>query len=97
MTAPKYNRSYLMKSAWNMFKAGKKYRNHVLTFSECLKEAWKAEKARFTKAMDLYTLWNKAAAEQRKCDEGRNIGTCSMSFMAGTLVDYYASNRYNGD
>lgn len=97
MTAPKYDKSNLMKSAWNMFKAGKKYRNHVLTFAECLKEAWKAEKTRFIKAMDMYTLWNKAAEEQRKRDAGRNIGTCSMSFMAGTLVDYYASNRYNGD
>lgn len=97
MTTPKYNKSNLMKSAWSMFKAGKKYRNHVLTFRECLKEAWKAEKARFAKAMDLYSLWNKAAQEQRKRDAGRNIGTCSMSFMADTLVDYYASNRYNGD
>lgn len=97
MTAPKYSKSNLMKSAWKMFKAGKKYRNHVLTFAECLKEAWKAEKARFTKAMSMYNLWNKAAEEQSKRDASRNIGTCSMSFMTDTLVNYYASSRYNGD
>lgn len=97
MTAPKYKKSNLMKLAWNMFKAGKKYRNHVLTFAECLKEAWKAEKARFTKAMSMYKLWNKTDEEQSKRDAGRNIGICSMSFMAETLVNYYLNNRYNGD
>ncbi len=30
MEAPKYNKARIMKSAWSMFKAGKKYRNHVL-------------------------------------------------------------------
>lgn len=97
MTSPKYNRSNLMKSAWNMLKAGKKFRNHVLTFAECLKEAWKAEKERFAKAMSMYHLWNKAAEEQNKRDISRNIGTSSMSFMSDTLVDYYSNNRYNDD
>ena len=97
MTTPKYNKSNLMKSAWSMFKAGKKFRNHVLTFAECLKEAWKAEKARFTKAMSLYNLWTLAAKQEKERTAKINVRTCSMSFMADTLVNYYANNRYNGD
>lgn len=86
-----------MKSAWNMFKAGKKYRNHVLTFAECLKEAWKAEKARFTKAMNMYNLWNLVAKQEKERDAKRNAKVSSMAFMADTLVNYYTNNRYNGD
>ena len=97
MTTPKYNRSNLMKSAWSIFKSGKKYRNHVLTFAECLKEAWKAEKARFTRAMSMYNLWNLAAKQEKVRDAKRNIKTSSMAFMADTLTNYYSSNRYNGD
>lgn len=97
MTAPKYNKSNLMKSAWNMFKSGKKYRNHVLTFAECLKEAWRAERAGFTKAMNMYNLWNLAAKQEKERDAKRNVKVYSMAFMADTLVNYYANNRYNGD
>lgn len=53
-----------------MFKAGKKYYNHVLT---CLKEAWKAEKARFTKAMNMYYLWNLATKQEKERDAKRNV------------------------
>lgn len=97
MKAPKYNKSRIMKSAWQMFKSGKKYRNHVLTFGECLKEAWKSERASYDKAMKMYSLWNLAVKQEKERDAKRNIGTCSMAFMADTLVSYYANNRYNGD
>ncbi len=85
MEAPKYSKSRIMKSAWSMFKAGKKYRNHVLTFGECLKEAWKNERSSYNKAMNMYNLWN------------LDVKVSSMAFMADTLVNYYANNRYNGD
>ena len=89
MEAPKYSKSRIMKSAWSMFKAGKKYRNHVLTFGECLKEAWKNERSSYNKAMNMYNLWNLAAKQEKERD--------AMAFMADTLVNYYANNRYNGD
>lgn len=97
MEAPKYNKSRIMKSAWSMFKSGKKYRNHVLTFAECMKEAWKNERAFYDKAMKMYKLFilNKKQCEGR--DAKYNTGTCSMAFMADTLVNYYANNRYKGD
>ena len=97
MKAPKYNKSRVMRSAWAMFKSGKKYRNHVLTFSECLKEAWKHEHLSYNKELRLYRLFilNKKQCEER--DAKRNIGVCSMDFLADTLVSYYANNRYNGD
>lgn len=97
MTTPKYSRSNLMKSAWSMFKSGKKKRNHVLTFAECLKEAWKAEKASFTRAKSMYNLWDLAAKQEKERDTKRNVKVSSMAFIADTLVNYYASNRYNGD
>lgn len=97
MEAPKYNKARIMKTAWSMFKSGKKYRNHVLTFSECLKEAWKDERSAYDKAMKMYNLWNLAAKQEKERDAKRNVGTCSMAFMANTLTNYYANNRYNGD
>lgn len=97
MKTPKCNKSRVMKSAWSMFKGGKKYRNHVLTFGECLKEAWKSERALYDKDMKMYNLWNINKKQCEERDAKRNIGTCSMSFMANTLMDYYTNNRYNGD
>ena len=97
MEAPKYSKSRIMKSAWSMFKAGKKYRNHVLTFGECLKEAWKNERSSYNKAMNMYNLWNLAAKQEKERDAKRNVKVSSMAFMADTLVNYYAKNRYNGD
>ena len=91
MEAPKYSKSRIMKSAWSMFKAGKKYRNHVLTFGECLKEAWKNERSSYN------NLWNLAAKQEKERDAKRNVKVSSMAFMADTLVNYYAYNRYNGD
>lgn len=85
-----------MKSAWSMFKLGKKYRNHVLTFGECLKEAWKNERSSYNKAMNMYNLWNLAAKQEKERDAKRNVKVFSMAFMANTLVNYYAYNRYNG-
>lgn len=79
------------------FKAGKKYRNHVLTFSECLKEAWKDERSSYDKAMKMYQLFNLNKKQCESQDAKRNVGTCSMAFMANTLTNYYANNRYNGD
>ena len=97
MEAPKYNKARIMKSAWSMFKAGKKYRNHVLTFGECLKEAWKDERSSYDKAMKMYQLFNLNKKQCESRDAKRNGGTCSMAFMANTLTNYYANNRYNGD
>lgn len=97
MEAPKYNKTRIMKSAWSMFKAGKKYRNHVLTFGECLKEAWKDERSSYDKAMKMYQLFNLNKKQCESRDTKRNVGTCSMAFMANTLTNYYANNRYNGD
>lgn len=97
MEAPKYNKSRIMKSAWSMFKAGKKYRNHVLTFGECLKEAWKNERVSYNRAKDIFNLRNLLTKQEKERDAKRNVGTCSMAFMADTLVNYYANSRYNGD
>lgn len=97
MESPKYNKSNLMKTAWRMFKAGKKIRRHVLSFAECLKEAWILEKQRFAKALSLFNIFNKAAEENRKYSAQRNVKVASMDFMADTLVNYYSNNTYNGD
>lgn len=97
MNAPKYNRSRVMKMAWSMFRNGKKIGRRVLTFAECLKEAWKSERIAYNKAMSMYNLWNLAAKQEKERDAKRNVGTCSMAFASGTLVNYYANNRYNGD
>ncbi len=70
MEAPKYNKSRVMKSAWSMFKAGKKYRNHVLTFSECLKEAWKDERSSYDKAMKGKIGVIYLCTEYRLCGSG---------------------------
>ena len=97
MEAPKYSKSRIMKSAWSMFKAGKKYRNHVLTFGEWVEGAWKNERSSYNKAMNMYNLWNLAAKQEKERDAKRNVKVSSMAFMADTLVNYYANNRYNGD
>lgn len=97
MNTPKFNKSNVMKMAWSMFRKGKKVGRHVLSFAECLKEAWKLERVSYDKAMKMYKLFilNKKQCEER--DAKYNTGTCSMAFMANTLVNYYANNRYNGD
>lgn len=97
MEAPKYNRSRVMKMAWSMLRKGKKVGRHVLTFAECIKEAWKNERITFNKAMNMFNLWNLAAKQEKERDAKRNIRTCSMAFASDSLVDYYANNRYNGD
>ncbi len=97
MEAPKYNRSRVMKMAWSMLRNGKKIGRHVLTFAECLKEAWKNERATFEKAMKMFQLFNLNKKQCEERDAKRNITTCSMAFMANTLTNYYANNRYNGD
>lgn len=89
MTAPKYDKSNLIKSAWNMFKAGKKYRNHVLTFAECLKEAWKAEKTRFAKAMGIvYPLeQSRRRTAQTRCrQEHRHMLYVIYGWYIGRLL-----------
>lgn len=97
MKAPKYNRSRVMKMAWRMFKMGYKVRKHILTFAECIKDAWNEEKKLFEKAMTLFKLNVLVAEQTRKQNEGRNISTSSMAFMSDTLVNYYENNTYNGD
>ena len=68
MNAPKYNRSRVMKMAWSMFRNGKKIGRRVLTFAECLKEAWKSERIAYNKAMSMYNLWNLAAKQEKERD-----------------------------
>lgn len=97
MKAPKYNKSNVMKMAWSMFRKGKKIGRHVLSFVECLKEAWKLERASFEKAMKMFKRWNKVAEDSKKENERIQTSTCSLSFMSDTLVNYYANNTYNGD
>ncbi len=97
MEAPKYNKARIMKSAWSMFKSGKKIGRHILTFSECLKEAWKDERSSYDKAMKMYQLFNLNKKQCESRDAKRNVKVSSMAFMADTLVNYYANNRYNGD
>lgn len=97
MEAPKYNRGRVMKMAWSMYRTGKKIGRHILTFAECMKEAWKLEKNTFKKAMNMFNLWNLAAKKGKERDSKRNIRTCSMAFASDSLVDYYANNTYNGD
>lgn len=98
MRAPKYNRSNVMKMAWSMFRNGKKIGRRVLAFSECLKEAWKSERASFDKAMKMYNLFNLNKKQCEERDAKHNTSNApSMAFMANTLVSYYANNTYNGD
>ena len=97
MEAPKYNKERIKKSDRSMFKAGKKYRNHVLTFGECLKEAWKDERSSYDKAMKMYQLFNINKKQCEGRNAKRNVKVSSMAFMADTLVNYYANNRYNGE
>lgn len=97
MEAPKYNKRRVMKSAWSMFKSGKKTGRHVLTFGECLKEAWKDERGSYDKAMKMFQLFNLNKQQCESRDAKRNVDTCSMAFMANALTNYYANNRYNGD
>lgn len=97
METPKYNKSRVMKSAWSMFKSGKKIGRHVLTFGECLKEAWKDERSSYDKAMKMYQLFNINKKQCEGRNAKRNVKVSSMAFMADTLVNYYANNRYNGD
>lgn len=97
MKAPKYNKSRIMKSAWAMFKSGKKLGRHVLTFGECMKEAWKDERSSYSKSMSMYQLFNLNKKQCEERDAKRNVKVASMAFMANTLTNYYANNRYNGD
>lgn len=97
MEVPKNNNGRIMKSAWSMFKTGKMYRNHVLTFAECLKEAWKNERVSYNRARDIFNLRNQLTKREKVRDAKRNVSTSSMAFMADTLISYYANNRYNGD
>lgn len=98
MEAPKYDRSRVMKMAWSMLRNGKKIGRHVLTFAECIKEAWKNERNTFKREMEFFKLRLLAAAECDKRDAKRNIRpSSSMAFASGSLVNYYANNTYNGD
>lgn len=98
MKAPKYNRSRVMKMAWSMLRNGKKIGRHVLTFAECLKEAWKNERVSYKRVLDIFNLRNLLVKQEKERDAKRNIRpSSSMAFMADTLVDYYANNVYNGD
>lgn len=97
MNTPKFNKSNVMKMAWSMFRKGKKVGRHVLSFAECLKEAWKLERASYDKAMKIFIIRKKVAEEEKIKNKGIQTSTCSLSFMSDTLVNYYANNRYNGD
>ena len=48
----KYNKSEIMKKAWSLFKMSSKWVNS-LSFSECLRRAWKSAKASIVTARSL--------------------------------------------
>lgn len=97
MEAPKHNRGRVMKMAWSMFRTGKKIGRRILTFAECMKEAWRLEKNTFKNAMNMFNLRQLAAKQEKERNVGIKTRTCSMAFASDSLVNYYANNRYNGD
>lgn len=84
-----FNKSRIMKSAWAMFKAGKSYRRHVLTFGECLKAAWADERNKVEKMNRIMRL-------REKMPE-RSYNPISINQLSDTLVNYYAYNAFNND
>ncbi|MDR3140389.1 MAG: hypothetical protein LBU37_01465 [Tannerellaceae bacterium] len=94
----KCDKSSVMEKAWST----KKGRNGwMFTFSQCLTWAWKNEKKRVKRWNDDEDRRNHtgeylpAKIAERKAQIKTSV--CDMSFMADTLISYYANNCYNGD
>ncbi|MDD6210526.1 MAG: hypothetical protein PUB21_07980 [Bacteroidales bacterium] len=90
MTTTKYNRSEIMKRAWEIYRKEGKERVTVIgcvklrepgkSFSSCLKQAWREAKA---------------ANSPRKA-----VVYGSFDFpkiMQSDLINYYSNSMYNGD
>ena len=94
-TTFKVSKLSVMKTAWAM-KKDQRF-GWGRTFSFCLKAAWKEEKRKaeryndyidFKYGLGKYSYNNRVESKPRTLD---------LSYMAGTLTDYYRNNTYNGD
>lgn len=87
-----------MARAWKIKKGCNAW---VFTFSQCLKRAWKKEKSSIAcmnnNLARQYGRGKYSSANFVAVDAMIPKTNVSLAFMADTLIDYYAHNRYNGD
>ena len=92
-TMSKYNKSQIMKRAWNIYKGNTPY---SYSFSAALRRAWEVEKAALEyEAREA----RKTAIEAENAARSTRIGNASEAWAAGAIA-YYSTARpgqYFGD
>lgn len=96
MKANRVSKSDVMKKAWTIYK--KTSYNSFITdskrrFASCLERAWQAEKENV-----IYRA--KQAEEKEREERNKDLprnNSLNMVALAGSLLNYYSNNRYNGD
>jgi hypothetical protein len=103
-TTSKYNKSNIMKRAWEI-KRGRHFSyprgTRNWSFAKCLSYAWADEKRMVARINEDANKRNRTGewsaekvAERNAAIKKTNV---SLAYLADTLTDYYANNRYNGD
>lgn len=89
-TTSKYNRSEIMKEAWNLYRTG------YGTFSNCLKAAWRGAKFEMKQAMIVAKMEAEWAA---RCETNRKASAnmTAEEVHFATMESYYANGVYSGD
>lgn len=93
----KYNRSQIMKSAWEMFRASKKYvAEYQLTFAEALRKAWNMAKAAAKEAEEAgrlglvrmhYSQYKNSWADHKTVEHSYDKRTKTIVVMTKVMRD----------
>ena len=93
-TMSKYNKSQIMKRAWNIYKGNNPY---SYSFSAALRRAWEVEKA--TLEYETREARKAAIEAENSAVRAKRTGIVNVSWMAGAVA-YYSNARpsqYFGD
>lgn len=100
MKADKYNKSEIMKEAWELYRFNRSFN---WSFGRCLTTAWRNAKQRIINAevkVKNEAMW-KARVEERRQDkikaEKAKIEASDMDVHTYFMTEYYNRNGYQGD